>query len=536
MVLNEEIRSVELVYAGQEISITQASTSFVNDRQKAEIEIYKEMQSDKLFGVGANGELLDVVFGLYAKENLTAADGSVIPADGLIELVPMTEAGKASAKTDLPIGSYYVKEFSTNDSYKLDDTEYPLDFTYQGQNTALVSIKTNDGEPITNIPIYGEIKGLKIDRETEKTIAGALFGLFRTEETEFTKENALLTAESKEDGNFTFKDVAYGDWIVRELKPAEGFLPNNENYPITVSEDGEVVEITVVNDRIPEIGTKAEVDEEKEINATEIFTLTDTVSYKHLVPGKEYVLKGVLMDKNTGKPLVINGVEITAETTFIPDTPTGEAIVLFTFDAKYIKENTQLVAFETLYKDGAELAVHADIDDEGQTVTVHVPEIGTTATVDGDKHITTAGTVTIDDVVRYTNLTPGKEYTVSGVLMNKATGIPFLVNGEEIRASVTFIPEAADGEVTVTFTFDASGITKSTEIVVFETLTRDGVEIAVHADIEDTDQTVTITPPIPSIPQTGDNSNIWLWFALMAASVGGIAILFATRKKTQKSK
>ena len=146
---------------------------------------------------------------------------------------------------------------------------------------------------------------------------------------------------------------------------------------IRISEHEQLIEITVVNDRIPEIGTQATVDGEKEICATEVFTLTDTVSYKHLIPGKEYVLKGILMDKTTGKPLVINGEEIRSETVFTPDAPTGEAIVEFVFDSKYIKEDTGIVVFESLYKDGKELAVHADIKDEGQTVKLipHIPEV-----------------------------------------------------------------------------------------------------------------------------------------------------------------
>ena len=148
---------------------------------------------------------------------------------------------------------------------------------------------------------------------------------------------------------------------------------------MTVSENEEIIKITVVNDRIPGIGTTAEVDGEKEICATEVFILTDTVSYKHLIPGKEYVLK----DKSTGKPLVIDGEEIHAETAFTPDEPNGEVTVEFTFDSKFIKEDTDIVVFESLYKDAKELAVHADIEDEGQTVKVKVPEIGTKASVDG---------------------------------------------------------------------------------------------------------------------------------------------------------
>lgn len=535
MVISDEVHSVELTYAGQEIEITGTSTSFYNERQKAEISLSKVLEKNEIFGVGNNNEILSVQFGLFAAENLTAADGSVIPADGLMEIVSCDENGKAAFASDIPVGAkLYVKEIAVDSHYVLSDEKYPVEFVYAGQDVATVNLSANDGEPIENDIIYGTIKGLKIDRETEDSIAGALFGLFRTDASEFTEETAILTAESGEDGIFTFENVPYGNWLVKELKPAEGFLPNEELYPVTVTAEEKIIEITVVNDRIPEIGTTAAVDGEKEICATEVFTLTDTVSYKHLIPGKEYVLKGVLMDKSTGKPLVIDGEEIYAETAFTPDAPNGEVIVEFTFDSKFIKADTDIVVFESLYKDGKELAVHADIEDEGQTVKVKVPEIGTKASVDGKKEITAKGTITVDDIVSYKNLTPGTEYTITGILMDKAAGKPFTVNGEQIRSSYTFKPETADGEVKMTFTFDASGITKTTEIVVFESVSRDGVEIAVHADIEDGGQTVKLIPPTPDVPQTGDNSNLGFWIGLGGIALGGViacAIMFFKKKK-----
>ena len=535
MVISSEIKTVELTYAGENIEVTSTEVSFYNERQKAEISLSKILEQNELFGIGGNGEILSIQFGLFAAEDLAAADGLVIPKDGLLEIVNCAENGKAVFKTDIPVGAkLYVKEIAADEHYLISDEKYPVEFVYAGQDIAVLEIQVNDGEAIPNDLIYGNIKGLKIDRETEEPIAGALFGLFRPDETEFTEETALLTAESQPDGVFTFEQIPYGNWIVKELRSADSFLPNEEIYPVTVSEHEQLIEITVVNDRIPEIGTTAAVDGEKEICATEVFTLTDTVSYKHLIPGKEYVLKGVLMDKSTGKPLVINGEEIRSETVFTPDAPTGEAIVEFVFDSKYIKEDTGIVVFESLYKDGKELAVHADIEDEGQTVKVKIPEIRTQATADGKKEITANSRVKIEDVVSYNNLTPGKEYTVKGVLMNKSTGEPLLVDGEEIRSSFTFKPDAPDGEITVTFVFDASGLTSAADIVVFESLYRDDVEIAVHADIEDKGQTVKITPPVPDVPQTGDDSNLGFWIGLGAVAVGGAvasAIILMKKKK-----
>ena len=532
-VINPEPHTVELTYSGQNEKVTNTSTSFTNDRQNVVIDLTKILEQDEKFNIGSNDEILNASFGLYAGEDLKASNGTAIPKDGLLEIITCDEKGKATFTTDLPIGSYYVKEISTDSHYILSDKKYPVVFEYVGQDTATVHISVNDGEPIKNEIIYGTIKGLKIDRETGENIAGALFGLFSTDETEFTEKTAILTSESNEEGIFTFENVPYGKYIVRELKPAEGYLPNEENYQATVSEDEEVIEITVENDKIPELKTTAAIDGKKEVGATDVFTLEDVVEYKHLVPGKEYKVKGILMDKATGEPLLIDEKEIRSETTFTPYEPTGSVTVEFTFDARYINEETNIVVFESLYSEDKELAVHADIEDEGQTVTVKIPEFGTKASIDGKKEFTANGDITIDDVVFYKNLTAGKEYTVSGVLMDKATGKAFLVDGKEVCSEVTFTPETADGEVTVSFTFDGSVITKETEIVVFETLYREGTEIAGHADIEDENQTVTIHPqPEPEKPQTGDDSNIGFYIGLGSVAVGGlIAFLIIKFKK-----
>lgn len=522
-VLNRTINHIELTYSGQNEKVTNTLTSFTNDRQKVVIDLTKILEQDEKFNIGNNNEIFNVSFGLYADEDLKVSNGTVIPKDGLLEIITCNEKGKATFTTDLPIGSYYVKEISTDSHYILSEKKYPVLFEYAGQDTATVHISVNDGEPIENEIIYGTIKGLKIDRETGENIAGALFGLFSINETEFTEETAILTGKSNEEGIFTFENVPYGEYIVRELKPAEGYLPNEENYQATVSEDEEVIEITVKNDKTPELGTTATIDGKKEVGATEVFTLEDVVEYKHLVPDKEYTVKGALMDKATGEPLLIDEKEIRSETTFTPDEPSGSVTVEFTFDTRYIKEETNIVVFESLYSEDKELAVHADIEDEGQTVTVKIPEIGTKASIDGKKEFTANGDITIDDVVSYKHLTAGKEYTIKGVLMDKSTGKPFLVDGKEVNSEVTFTPETADGEVIVSFTFDGSVITKETEIVVFETLYREGTEIAVHADIDDTDQTVTIHPqPEPEKPQTGDNSNLGFYIGLGSVAVGGL--------------
>lgn len=370
-VLNRTINHIELTYSGQNEKVTSTSTSFTNDRQKVIIDLTKILEQNEKFNIGSNDEILNVSFGLYADEDLKAANGTVIPENGLIEIVTCDEKGKATFKTDLPIGKYYVKEISTDNHYILSDKKYPVAFESAGQDTATVHISVNDGKEIENEIIYGAIKGLKIDNETKENIEGALFGLFNINETEFTEETAILTSESNEEGIFTFENVPYGEYIIRELKPAEGYLPNEENYTVTISENKEIIEITIENDKIPELGTTATIDGKKKFTVNGDITIDDVVSYKHLTAGKEYTIKGVLMDKSTGKQFLVDGKEVCSEVTFTPETADGEVTVSFTFDGSVITKETEIVAFETLYREGTEIAVHADIEDENQTVTIH---------------------------------------------------------------------------------------------------------------------------------------------------------------------
>lgn len=370
-VINPEPHTVELTYSGQNEKVTNTSTSFTNDRQKAEINLTKILEQDEKFNIGNNGEIRNVSFGLYADEDLKASNGTAVPKDGLIEIITCDEKGKATFKTDLPIGKYYVKEISTGNHYILSDKKYPVVFEYAGQDTATVHISVNDGEPIENEIIYGTIQGLKIDRETGENITGALFELFSITETEFTEETAILTSESNEEGIFTFENVPYGEYIIRELKPAEGYLPNEENYTVTISENKEIIEITIENDKIPELGTTATIDGKKEFTANGDITIDDVVSYKNLTVGKEYTISGVLMDKATGKAFLVDGKEVCSKVIFTAEKASGKVTVSFIFDGSAITKDTDIVVFETLYHDGTEIAVHADIDDKDQTVTIH---------------------------------------------------------------------------------------------------------------------------------------------------------------------
>ena len=280
----------------------------------------------------------------------------------------------------------------------------------------------------------------------------------------------------------------------------------------------------------PEIGTTATIDGEHEVARDRTMTLVDVVEYKSLEPGKEYTVKGILMDAKTGEPFKQGDKEISAEITFTPDKPDGTVELSFEFDSSVLTEDTTLVAFEIVYNGEKEVAVHADLKDEGQTVVIKVPTMHTTATIGGKKEAAASDKLLLDDVVSYTGMIVGKEYVVKGVLMDKASSKPYLVNGKEVTAETKFTPEKPDGEVTVTFEFDASGIHSKTAIVVFETMYQDDLEILVHADLEDSDQTVTIDKP--GTPQTGDDLNpLWCTVAALAAIGACLLIVYALRRR-----
>ena len=246
MVLNDEIHSVELVYAGQNMAVTETATSFYNERQRVGIDLTKSLEVDKNYGIDNNGEIFDVTFGLYAEKDIVAADGTVIPADGLIEIISFDENGYGKAATDLPFGSYYVKEISTNSAYIISDQKYPVTFEYQGQDTATVHITANDGEAIENKLIYGSVSGKKSD-EDGKALGGAVIGIFKAGTEEFTKENAIQTTTSKDDGSFSFANVPYGTWIIREIESPKGFVLSEEEIAVTIGKVDEVVEIELIN-------------------------------------------------------------------------------------------------------------------------------------------------------------------------------------------------------------------------------------------------------------------------------------------------
>ena len=242
--LNAESQFVELTYAGQEIAVRDTvNTSFVNDYQGVEISLSKVMEKDELFNIGNSDEYTRVRFGLFAAENITAADGSVIPADGLISEISLAENMSAKFDTALPFGKYYVQEIATDEHYVLNGKKYLVNFEYMGQEVTTVSI---DCGQFVNELKRGKIEGIKVN-ESNEPLENALFGLFAVDTAEFTADNAYMTAVSDENGHFEFDKIPYGEYIVREIEAPTGYILSDESYPVTISEDGEIIEITAVN-------------------------------------------------------------------------------------------------------------------------------------------------------------------------------------------------------------------------------------------------------------------------------------------------
>ena len=325
-----------------------------------------------------------------------------------------------------------------------------------------------------------------------------------TGQTTFTPEKA----DGKVEVTFTFDSRAIADKT--DIVVFESLVRSGTELASHADIDDKNQTVTVTH---PEIGTTAVdgADGDKNVITDDTTEVIDTVEYTGLIPGKEYTLKGTLHVKVTGedgnvteKPLEVDGKPVTAETTFTPEKSDGKVDVVFHFNSLTIPHDTEIVAFESLEKNGVEIAAHADIKDKAQTVTVKHPFITTSALdgIDGDKNIVTDDETVIVDTVKYSGLIPGKEYTLKGSMQVKKsdedanlTAEPLEVDGEPVTAETTFTPETASGEVEVTFTFDSRAIADKTDIVVFESLERTGVEIASHKDIEDGKQTTTVTRP-----------------------------------------
>ena len=407
----------------------------------------------------------------------------------------ITSASGYAVTKNMPYGTYIVHQTKGGAGREfVDDFEVMISANNQTYSYELLNELKNGQLKIIKTSDDGKVEGIQFrvtrleDNYSAEYVTNAA-GEILTE---------TLPIYADKDGATKYQ------YCVEELDTKETYGYQLPDPQIVELSEGEIASVSFHNKPI-EIGTKATVEGEKEVDPLDKVTLTDTVSYTGLVPGKEYKVTGVLMDKETGEKLLVDSKEIAAETVFVPETKNGSVDVTFIFDATGL-HGKEIVVFEDLYRENMLLATHADINDEGQTVKIKNPEIGTKATADGKKEIT-ADKITITDVVSYTDLTPGKEYKLTGVLMNKATNDKLLIDGKEITAEATFTPKATTGEVEMTFTFDARELTVETEVVAFETLYRDGIEIAVHADINDKDQTVRILPLHCSIMTTKVNAD-----------------------------
>ena len=483
MTLNEEIRTVELTYAGQEIEITETATSFYNERQKAALSLLKAMEQNGTFNIGGNGEITAVTFGLYAAEDLTAADGTVIPADGLLEIVSVNENGSAACMTDLPFGSYYLKEIATDSHYILSDEKYPVVFEYTGQDTALVEIKANEGKAIDNDLIYGEIHGLKKD-EDGNALGGALIGLFRADETEFTAENALMTATSAEDGSFYFTRVPYGNWVVREIEAPTGFVLSDTVYPATVNEDGAVIEVEIENIRICGSVQLTKVDKDypdNKLAGAEFEVYADSNGNQELDDGDEKL--GRLSEVSTG---IYEMTDLVYGGYFVKETKAPEGF--------YLDEN----------------AYYFSITEHGATVTVE-NEAGK-----GFVNAAQVGSLKITK-------------TSSD---GKVQGFSFRITGPNGYEQVFTTDENGEilieglriGDYTVSEVSDNASaayvLPADKTASVFEGSV---TKVEMHNELRDT-------------PKTGDDSNPALWLALMGISALGAAVCGVVCFKNKKKK
>lgn len=483
--LDTRVHKYTITRVGETVTYDLEPEDFTEDVFKGRISLHKQYETlDKL------ADEQDAEFDVYLK-----SAGSFDAAKETERDHITTGADGMATTKDLPYGTYVVHQTKGGNGRQLvedfdvviseDGKVYSYDLVNVQKNAQLKIVKTSEDGVIEGI--HFRVTRLEDNYSAEYVTNAA--GEILTE---------TLPIYADKDGTTKYQ------YRVEELDTEGTFgyqLPDSQTVELS---EGEIASVSFHNKPI-EIGTKATVEGEKEIDPLDKVTLTDTVSYTGLVPGKEYKVTGVLMDKKTGEKLLVNGKEITAETTFIAETKNGSVDVTFIFDATGL-HGKEIVVFEDLYRENVLLATHADINDEGQTVKIKNPEIGTKATADGKKEIT-ADKITITDVVSYKDLTPGKEYKLTGVLMNKATNDKLLIDGKEITAEATFTPKATTGEVEMTFTFDARELTAETEVVVFEKLYRDGIEIAVHADIEDEGQTVKILPLHGSIMTTKVNAD-----------------------------
>ena len=301
-VLNSEFQFVELSYAEQEIEVRDTvNTAFVNDYQKVEISLEKVLEQDEAYGIGTNNEYQNVRFGLFAEEKITAANGSSISADGLISEISLDENMKAVFSLKLPFAKYYVQEIAADEHYIISDKKYPVEFAYARQDTATVKLEVNNGEAIENKLKHGKINGIK-KGEDGNGLAVALIGLFDPNCKEFNKENAIITAVSDENGSFSFDNVPFGNWILREIESPSGYVLSDENHLVTIENDKDIVEIEIENKKIRGNIELTKVDKDYPDNKLSgaIFEVYQDTNGNKKLDGKDKLI-GEMTEKDAGK-------------------------------------------------------------------------------------------------------------------------------------------------------------------------------------------------------------------------------------------
>ena len=576
-------QSFQIRQHGVIVSLRTGSTVIKNDIIRGGVYIEKwDNEIDRREAQG-NATLEGAVFEIVNRSIDSVLVKGVLYANGEVVFTLKTDSeGTAQTSNDLlPYGTYEIREVSPPLRGYLATGVLSRIFEIR-EHGVIVEMNTTD-TAIKNDPIRGDLRGVKISGGNAYRMAGVPFritsittgeshviitdanGEFNTHSSWNPHSQNTNRGETDRDGIWfgeieTLNDdvgaLLFDTYLIEELRCEANEGRELFLFEVSVYRHNHVINLgTLTNEYVPvpEIGTTA-MDRETTTNkafVSETTTLIDTVYYSGLQPGKWYTLKGILMDKATGKPLLDDGEEITSELTFRAFAEAGAVTMEFTFNSLLLGGKS-VVVFEHLYLDGIEIATHADIDDEGQTVTFFDPEIGTDATgKDGNKIIPLDEKAVVIDVVKYENLVAGETYTLKGILMLKETGEPVLINGKTVTSEVTFVAEGSSGTVEVVFTFDSTEL-DSKELVVFEYLYYKGRLIAEHTDIDDEAQTVTVeseeppppppapppAPPVvppptpPKSPQTGhDGLPVWLLIIVMVLVVAAvIATVYTIRR------
>jgi hypothetical protein len=520
---------------GKIVSLKTNDTAIKNDIIRGGVRVLKfdnEIDDNRAQG-GATLE--GAVFEVINRSADSVLVGKKLCAPGEVVHTMTTDAdGMAETTADLlPYGSYELREVSPPEGY-LATGALSRTFTIRTHGK-IVEMNTSE-TAIKNNPIRGDLKGVKISDGDANRLAGVPFmitskttgeshtvvtdrnGEFSTASSWNPHSQNTNRGESDRDGVWfgeprTLDDslgaLLYDDYVIEELPCDVNKGLELLTIEVSIYRHMTVIDLGTLTDdyiQVPEIFTTA-LDQESTVNnahVSEETTIVDTVYYSGLKVGKDYTVKGILMDKATGEPLLVDGKEVVGEKTFKALAESGTVTMEFTFNSAAMKGRS-VVVFETLYHDDTEIAVHADIEDEGQTIVFHDPKIGTTATgPSGEKELDIYPETTIVDTISFENLIIGQTYTIKGTLMDKETGEPLQVDGKQVTAEKTIIAKAESGTFDLEFVFSSVAL-KGKTVVVFESLEHKGREIAMHADIEDEGQTVTFKNPEIKTSATGVN-------------------------------